>query len=104
MNGAKLIKEMNLQIVQRENDINDIVNQFDAEATKAMNKLVPTKQNSCNKRKKIHDILKKHKRVFRNRTEFGKDIDQKKHGKPFKRKNINIKICLLQQNMKKSKT
>ena len=46
-----MMSEMNLQIVHQENESNDIVDQFDNEATKAMNKLVPTK-NSYNKRKK----------------------------------------------------
>ena len=35
MDGTKIIKEMNLQRILKENDINDIVNQLDAEATKA---------------------------------------------------------------------
>ena len=53
MNGTKIIKEMNLQNILQENIIIDIVNRFDAEATKAMNKLVPVKEkNSHDKGKK----------------------------------------------------
>ena len=43
---------MNLQKILQENNINEIVNQFDAEATKAMNKLVPVKEKTVTIREK----------------------------------------------------
>ena len=74
-NSTEIMKEMDLQKILEQNDTNDLVSQFETEATKAMDKLAHVKEKTVTLREKkpwYTKEIRQQKRVLRNRERIWK--------------------------------